>query len=270
MGSQGPRCQCRSAHDRRAARLASSSPACRATGTRLAAGTVGGIGLTQIRRSAIALLALTLAAGCGGGVASPTPAATAAREALDAGEYRSSAFSPPLTVTLPDGWLVAGDSPDYFALQPVASDAVGVYVFRSPRAASQELDCPIAPAPAVGSTAAELVDWIRDRPGLVVGAAVPVSIGGLAGLQVDVRIADGWTASCPFAEGLPTVPLFVGAADSGFRWVVAGSERLRLSVLDVPGKGTVVVDIDAFDGAEMDRLLADATPIVESLTFGLP
>ncbi len=66
------------------------------------------------------------------------------------------------------------------------------------------------------------------------------------------------------------MPLFVSASDLSFRWVVAGSERLRLAVLDVPGQGTVVVDIDAFDGSLMDGLVIAATPIVESLRFALP
>ncbi len=114
------------------------------------------------------------------------------------------------------------------------------------------------------------MDWIRARPGLVVGDPVPVTLGGLAGLQLDIAIVAGWTPSCPFANGLPTVALFVGSTDANFRWVVAGSERLRLTVLDVPGAGIVVVDIDAFDGSLMDGLLPAAAPIVGSLKFGLP
>jgi hypothetical protein len=189
---------------------------------------------------------------------------------VPAGTYTSRAFRPPLTYTLPDGWLIAGDAADYFALQPVTSDAIGIHVFRSPRAASQDLDCPITAAPGVGTTATDLMNWIRARPGLVVGDPVPVTMGGFAGLQVDVAIVESWKASCPFANGLPTVPLFVSPTDTNFRWVIGGSERLRLNVLDVPDKGTVVVDIDAFDGSLMDSLLPAAAPIVGSLRFGLP
>lgn len=207
------------------------------------------------------------ACGIGGSPAAPSPAAT--RPALPAGDYRSSVFRPPTTVTLPGGWVIAGDAAGQFSLQPAQSEVVGIHLFRSPVAASQELDCPIAPAPGVGAAAADLVEWISARPGLEVSQPVPVSIGGLAGQRIDLRIKDGWTASCPFAEGLPTVPLFVSAADPGFRWVVAGGERLRLNVLDVPGEGTVVVDIDDFDGTFFDQLLTDATPIVESMRFGL-
>jgi hypothetical protein len=212
-------------------------------------------------------------AGCtGAGVppANATVAPASADTGLPAGEYRSNVFAPPINYTLPSGWRVAADDVDYFALQPVTSDLIGIHVFRSPSAASQEADCPIAPAPLVGSTAKDLVAWIAGRPGLVVGEPVAVSIGGLSGLQVDAAIVDGWTPSCPFADGAPTVPLFVNPSDPNFRWVIGGSERLRLSVLDVPGKGTVVVDIDAFDGSQMDGLLAAATPIVASMRFGLP
>ena len=42
------------------------------------------------------------------------------------------------------------------------------------------------------------------------------------------------------------MPLFVGAKGD-FRWVIAGSEQLRLSLFDSPTV-TIVVDVDAFDG----------------------
>lgn len=218
------------------------------------------------------MVAVAVVAGCGSG-APPTPSLVAAppsaRVAVPAGTYTTTAFAPAITYTLPEGWHVAGDGPAYFALQPVASEAFGIHVFRSPLAASQDADCPTVAAAGVATTAKDLVDWIRARPGLTVGDPVGVTIGGLVGQQVDVAIVAGWAPSCPFANGLPTVPLFVSSLDAGFRWVVAGSERLRLTVLDVPGKGTIVVDIDDFDGSLMDGWLPIATPIVESMRFAL-
>lgn len=215
-----------------------------------------------------ALVAVSMLAGCGGG-ASPTPTSIP-RAPVAPGTYTSSSFRPPITYTLPAGWLIADDAADYLALEPVTSDATGIRIFRSPQAASQDPTCPIASAPGVGTTAKDLVDWIRSRLGLVAGDPVPVTMGGLAGLRIDIAIVAGWKPSCPFANGLPTVALFVGSTDASFRWVVAGSERLQLSVLDVPGAGTVVVDIDAFDGSLMDGLLSAAAPIIGSLKFGLP
>ncbi len=217
------------------------------------------------------MAAAAVLAACGSAVSpAPTPAPTSARVAVPAGAYATTAFMPTITYTLPDGWLIAGDGPAYFVLQPVTSDVIGIHVFRSPLPASQDVDCPITAAPGIGTTAKDLVDWIRARPGLTAGDPVALTMGGLVGLQVDVAIVTGWVASCPFANGLPTVPLFVSPTDAGFRWVIAGSERLRLRVLDVPGKGTVVVDIDDFDGSLMDAFLPVATPIVESMRFALP
>jgi hypothetical protein len=170
--------------------------------------------------------------------------------------------------TLPDGWLVGDDNARYLALQPVASDSLGIYLFRSPGAASQAADCPTTPVPGVGPLAKDLVDWIAARPGLQTTGRRSVELGGLVGFELEIAIADGWTASCPFAEGLPTVPMLVGA--NGLRWVVAGSERLRLTVVDVPGSGTVVVDVDAFDGALFDGFLPVADTMVDGMRFTAP
>lgn len=216
------------------------------------------------QRALAALVTAVIAAGCSGSAtATPTPAS---KQALPAGTYSSAAFRPVATFTLPAGWLIAEDGPELFGLQPVTYDQLGIYLFRSPRAASQQADCPTTAVPEVGPKAKDLVDWITSLPGLQVGTPTSVAVGGLAGFQLDIAIVPGWTASCPFANGLPTVPLLVGGS-SGLRWVVAGSERLRLSVLDVPTGGTVVVDIDAFDGALFDGFLPGAAPIVESLRF---
>jgi len=227
----------------------------------------------QPRWWAAALVVAMATAACAGPAATPSPAPVttpAPLVPLAPGTYDSSSFRPQATITLPAGWAIVGDDGTYFGLQPVASDALGIHLFRSPRAASQDLQCPETGEPNVGTSAADLVAWIRARPGLTTGEATAVSLGGFAGLQVDAAIKTGWTASCPFANGTPTVPLFVGATDGTFRWVMAGSERLRLIVLDVPGKGTIVVDIDAFDGTLMDGFLPVATPIVQGIKFGLP
>ena len=50
------------------------------------------------------------------------------------------------------------------------------------------------------------------------------------------------------------------------RWVLAGGERLRLYFLDVPG-GNVVVDVDDFEGSNIDTLIESAAPIIKSFVF---
>lgn len=220
-------------------------------------------------RRAAALAAVVALAACGGGsVPAPvtTSAPPAAVSALPAGTYTSVVFEPAVTFTLPDGWAKTADQPSYLALYPAGNDLAGIHLFRDPLPASQAETCPTTAEPGVGTLSSELSAWIRDRPGLDVSAPRMVSVGGLRGVELDLRIRAGWVVSCPFANGVPTAPLFVGR-DGGLRWVVAGSERLRLSLLDVPGGGTVVVDIDAFADDQWDALLAAARPIVASMEF---
>jgi hypothetical protein len=209
--------------------------------------------------------ALGVGLGSGPAAVRPTPGASQAA-GLPAGRYASQRFSPAATFTLPAGWEIATDAPNYLQLRPAGSDVIGIHVFRDPLPRSQDLACPETAEPGIGTTSAGLVQWLRERPGLVASDPKIVSVGGLRGSEIDVGIRDGWTASCPFADGTPTVP-FVVDGNGGYGWVIAGNERLRLSVLDVPGGGTVIVDVDAFDGRLMDQLIADAAPIVGSLSF---
>jgi hypothetical protein len=188
---------------------------------------------------------------------------------LAAGAHTSKAFAPALTFTVPWGWENPVDSAAYLQLQPLGDQIVGIHLFRNPVAMSQAAACPTATEPGVGPTSLDLVKWIRERPGLIVSQPGLVTIGGLPGSVIDIGIVAGWKESCPFANGLATVPL-IFQPPNGYRWVIAGNERLRLYVLDVPGGGIVVVDVDAFDGARMDALLKDAAPIVASFAFAKP
>ncbi len=223
-------------------------------------------GLVRVGSAVVAgaLVAGALLAACSTAGSPSSPAASA----LPAGTYTSKAFQPAVTYTLPAGWDNPDDSATYFRIRPAGSEIVGIDLFRDPLAASQDPACPETAQPGVGGSSLQLATWIRSLPGLVVSEPKLVEVGGLRGTQLDVGLKDGWKESCPFANGSPTVPLFVGSKGE-YRWIVVGSERLRLDLLDVPGGGTVVVDIDAFDGSLIDQLIAAATPIVESMRFTL-
>ncbi len=220
-----------------------------------------------MRRRLLSLLAIaTLTAACGGSAPGGSPTAPPA-SALPAGTYTSRAFQPAVTFALPEGWDNPADAATYFQLVPAGSEVAGIHLFRDPVAASQDVACPEAAEPGVGRTSTELSTWIRGRPGLTVSDPKLITVGGLRGVELDIGIVDGWTPSCPFANGSPTVPLFVGAKGE-YRWIVVGNERLRLDLFDLPGGGTLVIDIDAFDGRLIDDLLAAASPIVASFRFG--
>lgn len=185
---------------------------------------------------------------------------------LAAGTHSSSGFVPTITFTVPDGWLNPVDDTGYFELVPVVDQNSGIHVFHNWQALSQDATCPYAPEPGVGTTSASLVKWIRSLKGLSVTQPAMVTVGGLPALTIDVTIAASWKQSCPFANGLPAVPLLIDDTRT-LHWVLAGPETLRLYVLDVPGQGTLIVDLDSFDGVGYPTLLQTGSPIVKSLAI---
>ncbi|HEY5437156.1 MAG TPA: hypothetical protein VIK13_18150 [Candidatus Limnocylindrales bacterium] len=211
------------------------------------------------------LALLLVVTACGGSSASPAASGPVVSP-MPAGTYTSSAFQPAVTFTVPDGWAKPADTAPYLQLIPAGSDVLGIHLFRAVVAASQDPACPATPEPGVGTTSTDLVAWLRARPGLVVGTPVMATVGGLRGVSIDVAIKNGWTTSCPFAGGSPTVPLITSKA-ADYHWVIVGNERLRFYVLDLPGGGTVIVDVDAYDGTQFDALVRSAAPIVRSMQF---
>lgn len=205
-------------------------------------------------------------AGCGGSGASAAPGGPAVSP-LPAGSHATTAFSPAVTFTLPEGWEKPLDTDLMVTLRPAGSEVDTVNLFRDARAASQAADCARGPEPGVGTTSSELAAWLRERPGLVVSNPTMATVGGLRGVGIDVGIRGGWTESCPFANGNPTVPLITGPNANSYHWVTYGAERMRLYILDVPSGGTVTVMIDTVLGDQIDTLIALASPIVRSMAF---
>ncbi len=218
----------------------------------------------------LALVAVALLVTACGGTSLPPSASEAASgpaaTAMPAGTYTSVAFQPAVTFTLPDGWRIVGDSPKFFQVGPAGNDIDGIYLFRDVLGASQDAACSDAAEPGVGTTSTQLISWIRGLPGLTVSNPMLATIGTLPATSVDLGIKDGWKTSCAFANGSPTVPLFYGGT-AGFRWIVYGEERMRLFITDLAGGGNLVVQIDTVDGPYIDQLIAQALPIVKSMSF---
>jgi hypothetical protein len=159
-------------------------------------------------------------------------------------------FQPTTTFTLPEGWLLAADSADYLQLRPAGQDLLGIHLFRGVTAASQADTCPTEPEPGVGTTASELVAWIRGLDGLLVSSPALVTVGGLRGASIDVGIADGWTESCPFANGAGGAAARRRGTD--LRWSCPAASAW-LYLLDLPDGSTLIVDIDDSRAARSSR-----------------
>jgi hypothetical protein len=192
-----------------------------------------------------------------------------------ASSYTSQAFRPTTTVTVPGNWLVTMDQPDAMTLSPlvtdggaspVPTDVAGIYLFRDVQAAMQDPACTTKPEAGVASDAKSLAGWVSARPGLTTTEPQPVTIGGLSGYEVEASIKESWTSSCPFANGAPSVSLL--ANESGtIRWVIFGTEKVRLAFLDNPGGGTVTVNTSATDGSIYPGLVNEVGPVIASMEF---
>jgi hypothetical protein len=100
-------------------------------------------------------------------------------------------------------------------------------------------------------TAAERVAFLVASEALAVSEPVDVTIGGLTGKQVDVRIDPDWTETCP---GDPPT--------SDLRDV-----RNRVTYLDTPDRGVIGIAVGSRHSAGHEAFLAEAMPIVESFQF---
>ena len=88
---------------------------------------------------------------------------------------------------------------------------------------------------------------------------------------MDIAASGTYTTVCPndrgtYPEGLPILPLFAGAGSGDLTWFVAGDERMRLYLLDMPGGGNIVISIDAI-GGDFETLLEVTEPVIDSITF---
>ncbi len=191
-------------------------------------------------------------------------------------EYRVSPNEPTIAFSVRElGWtwsygggglhIVADDTPKTEGLY--ASD--GINFLRDPSIASQ--DCEEAPEPGVGRSVGELVAWLRAAPGLVVSQPTQVTVAGLDGVQLDIKLDPAWQQTCFFSEPLPAVPLVMHEANAqGFGgYHVAILPRISMRWFLLPWKeGVIVVDIDnSKGGLSADDLISAATPIVESFEF---
>jgi hypothetical protein len=134
---------------------------------------------------------------------------------------------------------------------------------------SQAEGCPEAALEGAERTPAAMAAWLTGHEGLDVTTPVPVTIGGYDGLVLDMTRRSTWTRTCPWSNGVPTVPLFsdLDPAEGGFDWGVMGDSRLRVYLVDLGGGQLLWAAVDAQDDATFQAMAADGSAIIESLRF---
>jgi hypothetical protein len=192
---------------------------------------------------------------------------------MPAGTYTSGTFQPTLTFRVPVGWTNFNDVSGNFGLVPPGgdwtavvngdpSDRVGVFQRVAPTGSRCGDD-----AAAVRSAAA-YVRWLKANPGLNVTRLKRVTVGGLSGFVLDLRIRRGWKKTCKWSHGVPTVQLIHGVPPTIERMIVNTYPQpflMRLYLLDY-NHATLGIEIDAVQGI---RKLEAYDAVVKTFRFAV-
>jgi tRNA A-37 threonylcarbamoyl transferase component Bud32 len=191
---------------------------------------------------------------------------------VPAGTHTTRSFRPTLTYTIPVGWTNFNDYKGNFGLVPPGGDWKAVdqgktdYLGVFQRFAPTATRCGDAAAPV--RSAAAYVRWLVRNPGLSVTGPKPVTVGGLSGFVVDLRIRKGWTKTCPWSQGAPAVQLIHGVVPTAPRMIhgmLPPPFVMRLYLLDYK-HATLGVEIDAVRGTRLDTY----SKFVKTFRFAKP
>ena len=254
--------------------------------------------MRQFRMGSVVVVGLLVlaAAGCGGkeetgpsrpietgpAAASTTTAAAAgprplAPGPLEPGTYETVEFRPKLSFTVGEGWGVLGDAENGIALAPRFDPAKGPekqltftavkWVFDDPLLTDKELatnrEAHIRPAPR------DLERWLRANRYLEVGPSQPARLGGVRGVQFDLRVKDlSGPSNCQQFEPNHCVLLFPitrGANVEPIELVEVGGSPSRYTLVEVEGQ-PVLVTVGA-PADQLEDFLAEADKVLKSVTF---
>lgn len=184
------------------------------------------------------------------------------------GAIRSNNFVRPFSFTVPADWYNLDAINTQYQLHRYGDPAnQQLIVYYEPEIASQAAGCPPAAEPGRSGTVTDWIDFLTTHPGLAASTPRDVSVGGLTGTLIDIRIADGWSRPCPWSRDVPYVNYLTGIYWPFEGWGLGGDARARLVFVEPPQGGTVLIEIDANSGGAFDEFVAAAMPIVESITF---
>ena len=123
---------------------------------------------------------------------------------LAAGTYRTTVFETPFTFTVPEGWSNYEDLPGNFLLLPPGGDIYGVDAGTSDfvgiyqgvgLGANSGTNCDAVEI-GPGLDPASMVAALAAREGIIVSDPVPIEIGGLPGLMIDIVDDPSSDAGC--------------------------------------------------------------------------
>ena len=182
--------------------------------------------------------------------------------------YRTQNFQPSFTFRVQaSGWANQALETKTVQLFPVEHPGDVIAFFRHPRATDDS-----GTIDSVGGSVSELATWLESHPKLATTPAKKVTLGGLSGVVLEARVADGVTdpgpADCPARV---CVTFFSGSDPNAkppwqWDWGFAGTESARIFLLDSKD-GVITVLVDSLDGTTQDSLNQAADGILKTVRF---
>jgi pimeloyl-ACP methyl ester carboxylesterase len=189
---------------------------------------------------------------------------------LAAGTYHTTAFMTPITYTVPEGWANYEDLPGNFLLVPPGgsldgvdagtSDYIGIFL-----GAAVAAECEERAEPGVGLRPTAMAEALAAREGLVVTEPVPVEVGGLPGLMIDIDLDPAQTGGCDVPGMGRMWPLIIGNGPASLHHVQGPTWTTRLYLLD---HGITNVVIEVSDNHASPGTLEDYEPVIDALVLG--
>lgn len=189
---------------------------------------------------------------------------------IAAGTYTTNVFKPTLTYSVPDGWANLEDLAGNFLLLPPGSQLNGVdtnesdYLGVYSSVAAPSL-CTDAASTTVAHTYEALLDHTVNNPLLKVTNVHDVTIGGLTGTQMDLRMRPGVGDGC--ADGV-WVDIYVGLRPSSLVHSALPGMSMRLALLR-NGDATLAVEITDIDqgGSDIKDWFTAANDVAQTFMF---
>jgi hypothetical protein len=183
--------------------------------------------------------------------------------------YTSHSFRPKFTFRVPTGWANYLDIAGLYLLQPPGARPPGTsiegsFIGLEARVAPEALDCQ-SRVKGVATAPAAIVAWMSKQRDLVVSHRHAVTVGGLRGIALDIRMARGAKGCLSPGATTPAAPLLVGISPSSFDHEVAPGNDERHYLLAYK-RGTLDIQIVDTSGA---KRLANYAAIVSTFRFAL-
>jgi class 3 adenylate cyclase len=231
---------------------------------------LGGGGVAIVLVIAIAFLAGSQFLAKPGALPSPTAAPTIQPLVigpLPIGTYRSREFQPAVAFDIVDqGWTANRDRAEVLGLVRDSAPRGSLSLLR----VQEVIANPCVEGGEGTQTdpgAAELLAQLQALPHLALANQQPIQVGGIAGQQVDVTVADGALAACGGLVGGEAAIFSAG----GEVWSATPGERFRLISVGVNDQAlTILLSTDWTQTPsvqELEQLLGVGQRVVDSLKF---